>query len=152
MNPNDLKYEDIHQQFYRTLNLDRDENKSENFLELNNEREKWNFINEARNSLRRKTVITSLENVFGDFVTDQKKVANLLNYRFSKLGVFNGQCKMFKEETFKISSIPNLPKFGFYPITLYECKENIKELKNKETTSSILHTCKDAQRLSKSQC
>ena len=52
MNPNDLKYEDIQQQFIRNLNLDRDENKSKYFLELTNEREKWNFINEARNSLR----------------------------------------------------------------------------------------------------
>ena len=66
MNPNDLKYEDIQQQFIRNLNLDRDENKSKYFLELTNEREKWNFINEARNSLRTKTVIPSLKNVFGD--------------------------------------------------------------------------------------
>ena len=39
MNPNDLKYEDIQQQFIRNLNLDRDENKSKYFLELTNERE-----------------------------------------------------------------------------------------------------------------
>ena len=61
------------------------------------------------------------KNVFGDIVTDQKKVANLLNYRFSKLGNFIGQCKFFKE-TFNISPIPNLPKFAFHLITLYECK------------------------------
>ena len=132
MNPNDLKYEDIQQQFIRNLNLDRDENKSKYFLELTNEREKWNFINEARNSLRTKTVIPSLKNVFGDYVTDQKKVANLLNYRFSKLGDFIGQCKFFKEETFNISSIPNFAKFSFHPVTLYECKKIVRSLNTKK--------------------
>ena len=99
MNPNDLNYEDIQQQFFRNLNSDRDENKSKYFLELTTEREEWNFINEARDSLRTKTVILSLKNDFGDIVTDQKKVANLLRYRFSNLGDFIGQCKIFNEGT-----------------------------------------------------
>ena len=90
---------------------------------MTNEREKWNFINEARNSLRTKTVIPSLKIVFGDYVTDQQEVANLLSYRFSKLRGFIGQWKFSKEETFNISSIPNLAKFGFHPITLYERKK-----------------------------
>ena len=132
MNPNDLKYEDIQQQFIRSLNLDRDENKSKYFLELTNEREKWNFINEARNSLRTKTVIPSLKNVFGDYVTDQKKVANLLNYRFSKVGDFIEQCKFFKEETFDNSSIPNFAKISFHQITLYECKKIVRSLNRKK--------------------
>ena len=33
-----------------------------------------------------KTEITSLRYLFGDSITDQKGIANLLNYRFSKLG------------------------------------------------------------------
>ena len=132
MNPNDLKHEDIQQQFIRNLNLDRDENKPKYFLQLTSEREKWNLINEAPNSLRTKTVIPSIKNVFGDYVTDQKIVANLLNYRFSKLGDFIGQCKFFKEETFNISSIPNLAKFGFHPITLYECKQIVRSLNTKK--------------------
>ena len=93
-------------------------------------------MNEARNSLRTKTVIPSLENVFGDYVTDQKKVANLLNYRFSKLGDFIGQWKFFKEETFNISLIPNLAKFGFHPITLYECKKIVRSSNTKKQLGS----------------
>ena len=107
-------------------------NKFKYFRKLNNEREKWNFINEAQNSLRTKTVISSQKKVFGDYSTDQKKVANLLNYRFSKLGDFIGQWNFFKEETFNISSIPNLAKFGFHLITLYECKKIVRSLKTKK--------------------
>ena len=65
----------------------------------------------------------SLKSVFGDYVTDQKKVANRLKYRFSKLGDFIMQCKFFKEETFNISSCPNFAKFTFHLITLYESKK-----------------------------
>ena len=49
MNSNDCKYEDIQQQVICNLNLDRDENISKYFLELTNERQKWNFIIEERN-------------------------------------------------------------------------------------------------------
>ena len=132
MNPNDLNYEDIKQQIISNLNIDRDENKSKYFLELTNEREKWNFINEARNLLRTKTVIPSLRNVFGDYVTDQKKVANLLNYRFSKQDDFIGQCKFFKEETFNLSLIPNFAKLSFHPITLYERKKKGRSFNTKK--------------------
>ena len=99
---------------------------------MTNEREKWNFINEARNSLRTKTVIPSLKIVFGDYVTDQQEVANLLSYRFSKLRGFIGQWKFSKEETFNISSIPNSAKFGFHPITLYERKKIVRSLNTKK--------------------
>ena len=37
-----------------------------------------------------KTRIYSLRNVFGDYVTQTKKIAKLLNYRFSTLGKFQG--------------------------------------------------------------
>ena len=63
------------------------------FQNLTSEKDKWNFINEARNAHRTKTHISSLRNSFGDLITDPKRIANLLNYRFSKLGDYAGKKK-----------------------------------------------------------
>ena len=65
------------------------------FKTLTTEKGKWNFINEVRNEKRTKTEIRSLRNCFDDIFTDEKKVANLLNYRFSKLGDYLGETKIY---------------------------------------------------------
>ena len=54
----------------------------------NSSRNQWNLINEVRNKSRTGTKILSLKNCFEDVITDSKKIANLLNYKFSKLGEY----------------------------------------------------------------
>ena len=86
MKPGDVDYEYLQKVYTTKLNDNRVSSYSKKFLSLTTEREKWNFINEVRNSVRTKTDISCLRNSFGDLETDQKRIANLLNYRFSKLG------------------------------------------------------------------
>ena len=57
-------------------------------MSYNNSRKRWNLMNEIGNSARTRTHIYSLKNVFNDYVTEPKKIATLLNYKFSKLGKF----------------------------------------------------------------
>ena len=40
-----------------------------------------------------------MKNSFGETVTDQKRIANLLNYRFSKLGEYFGQTRQYMNNT-----------------------------------------------------
>ena len=66
-----------------------------------------------------------MKNIFGDIITDQKRIANLLNYRFSKLGDFFG-------EKGKGLPTPNVSlastSFKFQPISPFLCKKALKEL------------------------
>ena len=90
MHPDDISYNLIQQNFCEKLNENRLSHKTNNFKQLQSDRQKWNFINEARSSRRCKTEIVSVKNSFRDIITDQKKVVYLLNYRFSKLGDYIG--------------------------------------------------------------
>ena len=56
------------------------------------------FLSEARSTLKTKTKISSLKNVFGETILNQTKRANLQNYRFSKLGDYLGGIRTFTEE------------------------------------------------------
>ena len=86
MKPQSLIYKQIQNDLIENINSNRSDFQFECFSNLKSERDRWNFINETKNSERTKTEIFSLKNSFGDTVTDQKRIANLLNYRFSKLG------------------------------------------------------------------
>ena len=98
------------------------------------DRKKWLLINEIRNSEKTHPNITCLKNVFNDYVTDPKKISNLLNYRFSILGKFSGSEKTLpkqKRYTWKTFS------FGF--VTEKECFDAIKSLgKNKPLGPSLI--------------
>ena len=74
MHPEDISYKKIQQNFVEKTNENRSVHNFNTFKNLKTEREKWNFINEARSSKRSKTEISSLKNVFGDIYTDQNKI------------------------------------------------------------------------------
>ena len=93
------------------------------FNGFTSEKDKWNFINEARNTRRSNVQIHSLRNCFGDTVTDDLRMANLLNYRFSKLGDYSGVVKKFISSEHLIND-----EFQFQPISIYECRKQIKSL------------------------
>ena len=54
------------------------------------DRQKWQLIYEIRNQRKTQTDIKCLRNVFGDYITEIIKMANLLNFRFSQLGQYKG--------------------------------------------------------------
>ena len=127
MHPDDFSFNLIQQSFCEKLNENRLGHKTNIFKQLPSDRQKWNFINEARSSRRCKTEIVSLKNSFGNIITDQKKIVNFLNYRFSKLGDYIGS----KQKTFDDeieTRVESNVTFNFQPITLYTCKKFVKEL------------------------
>ena len=71
MKPQSLTYQQIQNDLIENINSNRSDFQFECFNNLNSERDRWNFINETRNSKRTKTEIFSLKNSFGDIVTDQ---------------------------------------------------------------------------------
>ena len=124
-NPNEVAYKTLKHDFIDNLSANEMEHKIKCFNGLTSEKDKWKFINEARNANKTATTISSLKNCFGDLVTDDLKIANLLNYRFSKLGNYLGDYTSY---------IPQLDgenknnEFMFQPISLFECKKQIKNL------------------------
>ena len=101
----------------------------------NSSRKQWNLINEVRNISRTGTKILSLKNCFEDVITDSKKIANLLNYKFSKLGEFLLNKPTIKQNFQQIN--PNLFSFRFF--TTFECRKALNNLnKNKPLGPSTI--------------
>ena len=125
MNPNDPAYKTLKHDFLDNINADKLEHQIKYFNGLTSEKDKWNLINESRNAKRTATTISSLKNSFGDIVTGDLRIANLLNYRFSKLGDYLGEQRPYTSlrKTIKIKD-----EFTFQPISLFECKKQIKNL------------------------
>ena len=90
MHPTDQTYLSLKRVFLENPEANRLEDQIATFNNLTTENVKWKFKNESRNARRTETEITSLKHCFGDHVTDQKKIANLLNFRFSKIGNYMG--------------------------------------------------------------
>ena len=57
MHPDDISYNKIQQNFVEKINENGSAHNFNTFKNLKSEREKWNLINEARNSKRSKTEI-----------------------------------------------------------------------------------------------
>ena len=91
MKPNNTVYTALKSQFLDNIQDDRMNYQTN----LWTKKGKWNFINEVREEKRTKTEIRSLRNCFDVIVTDEKKIVNLLNYRFSKLGDYLGETKIY---------------------------------------------------------
>ena len=127
MLPDDISYNLFQQNFCEKLNENRFSHKTNIFKQLQSDRKKWYFVNEARSSRRCKAEIVSLKNLFGDIITYQKKIVSLLNYRFSKLGDYIGsKQKTFDDET--EATVKANVTFNFLPVTLITCKKFVKEL------------------------
>ena len=88
---------EYNQKFLQSFFNDHLQFKSNTFANLKTDRQKWNFINEARNSQRYKMSITSLKNSFGDVITNQISIANLPNYKFPKSGDYLGSFSNYIE-------------------------------------------------------
>ena len=88
-------------------------------MELNSEKARWNFIQDLRNKEKTQTRIHSFLNSFGNKITKPMEIANLLNYRFSTLGEFNGLQQ----------TINNPPKIPIYNSQGNKCAHRFIEYK-----------------------
>ena len=70
------------------VNYEDDKFISQLFNSKKSEREKWSIINDTRNSKKSSNLIPLLGNSFGNFITNNLQMANVLNYKFSTLGCF----------------------------------------------------------------
>ena len=77
MKPTDDSFEVLQRNYLEQLNHDRKDHLQLTFSKLQTGREKWNFINEVRNTKPTKTEIDTLRNSFCDIMEDQKQNANL---------------------------------------------------------------------------
>ena len=98
---------------------------SSNLLEtFKSSRKTWNFINNLRNTKSEKSRISALINSFGELITEDKKIANLLNYTFSHLGDYYEK-KL--PNNIEIKTTPKL--FSFRLTTIKEVFDAVKSLK-----------------------
>ena len=54
-------------------------------------RQTWNFINKLCNTKGKKSRKSATMNSLGELITEDKKIAKLLNYTFSHLGDYYGK-------------------------------------------------------------
>ena len=119
-------FSELKQKFFCSSNNDFNKFHQSLVMSSNNSRKRWNLMNEIRNSARTRTKIYSLKNVFNDYVTKLRKIANLLNYRFSQLGKF-----ILSDETYEnIDDFAgrSAKTFSMRSITEFECLQCIKKL------------------------
>ena len=108
------------------VNYEDDKFISQLFNSKKSEREKWSIINDTRNSKKSSNLIPLLRNSFGDFITNNLQMANLLNYKFSTLGCFyEKNSKIRQSPPTSTCKIRNNNKFSFRFITSAECKKEI---------------------------
>ena len=71
------------------INLESNDFIKSIFEKADSEKTKWNIINDSRKSTKFSQNIFYLKNCFDDVITDNYKMAQLLNYKLSKLGDLN---------------------------------------------------------------
>ena len=130
-------FSELKQKLFCSSNSDFNKFYQSLVMSSNNSRKRWNLMNEIRNSTGTRSHIYSLKNVFNDYVTEPKKIANLLNYRFSQLGKF-----ILQDETCEnIDDFAgrSAKTFSIRCITEFECLQCIKKLnRNKPQGPSAL--------------
>ena len=106
------------------VNYEDDKLISQLFNSKKSEHKKWSIINDTRNSKKSSNLILLLRNSFGDFITKNLQMANLLNYKFSTLGCFyEKNSKIRQSPPTSTCNIQNNNKFSFRFITSPECKK-----------------------------
>ena len=117
---------DSNKRKHDNLIKEEDTHKLNIYNSLRNYKSRWNFVNELRNSKRTSINIHSLQNSFGDLITNQKDILNLLNYTFSKLGEFFSKDQSAPLDTHKTFLRKT---FSFRFLTTKEVFDLLKNLK-----------------------
>ena len=91
--------------------------------QLSTDKDRWKFINEQRNSAR--PSVCSLRNSFGDVLTGPMQIAELLNYKFSKLGEYLGRSRSAPPNFRETEHKQDFKCFGFRSFAVREVNEEI---------------------------
>ena len=94
------------------------------YASTTSEQEKWKIINDIRKSTKSNTYIQRLNLSFDVIVKNNKKMADLMNYRFSRLGEFFGE-----NQPHKYCKKNDNNNFCFRFITSQECRTQIMKLR-----------------------
>ena len=114
MEPKGKKYQNLQNDFVGKISAYFLSSQVLSFHNLSKNKDNWNFIKEARNTRRTKTNISSLKNSVGERITDKKRIADLLIYRFSNLGESFGLMKHSIDQSSDEASLSTKP-LGFGP-------------------------------------
>ena len=116
-------------------------------IALNAEKRRWKFIQEVTNTEKQRTIVDTLGNSFVEFITNRNDIANLLNFKFSVLGEYFSEIKIFDKILFSADT-GEANRFVFKYVTSKEVHDLIKCLNvNKLLGPSKTHSwaLKDAQ-------
>ena len=93
------------------------ERKISSFNNLSKGKDKWSFIEEARNNRRTKILISCWKNSLAENITDQKRIAGPLKYRFSKIGKYFDLIKPYIDQSStEVSLKKKFSAFGPYAL------------------------------------
>ena len=100
--------------------------------QLSADKDRWKFINEQRNSARPSMSIDSLRNSFGDVLTGPMQIAELLTYKFSKLGEYLGRSRSAPPNFRETEHEKDSNCFGFRSFAVREVTDELLRIrKNK---------------------
>ena len=99
------------------------------FRQLSTDKDRWKFINEQRNSARPSVSIDSLRNSFGDILTGPMQIAELFNYKFSKLGEYLGRSRSTTPNFREPEHEHNFNCFGFRSFAVREVTDELLRLR-----------------------
>ena len=97
--------------------------------QLSTDEDRWKFINEQRNSARPSVSIDSHRNSFGDVLTGPMQIAELLNYKFSKLGVYVGRSRIAPPNFRETEHEQDFNCFGFRSFAVCEVTDELLRLR-----------------------
>ena len=97
--------------------------------QLSTDKDRWKFINKQRNSARPSVSIDSLRNSFGDVLTSAMQIAELLNYKFSKLGEYLGRSRSAPSNFRETKHEQDFNCFGFRSFAVREVTDDILRLR-----------------------
>ena len=118
------KYQFLRNQMSRLIRSKQLEHSKNCFSLLSTIQQKWKYINQVRGTCSGNNRITVLRNSFSEMITQDKKIANHLNYIFSNLGEFFGAKK---SPNYNKSASESGP-FHFQHITVKQCFDIVQKI------------------------
>ena len=100
--------------------------------QLSTDKDRLKFINEQRNSVRSSVSIDSLRNSFGDVLTGPLQIAELVNYKFSKLGGYVGRRRSTPPNFRETELEQDFNCFGFRSFAVREVTDELLRLRKEK--------------------
>ena len=118
------KYQFLRNQMSKLIRSKQFDHSKNCFSLLSTIQQKWKYINQVRGTCSGNHRITVLRNSFSEMITQDKKIANHLNYIFSNLGEFFGA----KKPPNYNKSASESASFHFQHITVKQCFDIVRKI------------------------